>query len=221
MLCKAVKELLEGDTQEQYPLYAYGNNGEAMDGFFKNNAVDLTTCLKKASSDDLIYKPGVGFFDKLFYIYTSGTTGLPKAAIIKHARLVTKLRGIISLGSQNVSNPFGLFFRYFMMTHGSHSIHGIKASDVVYTALPLYHSAGNILGIGHAIIFGASVAFRKKFSASNFWKDCIRYNATVIFCNINRLHFFLMLVCRSRILPKSKVFSSGFNLYSLFQVFFD
>lgn len=56
---------------------------------------------------------------------------------------------------------------------------GISESDIQYTALPLYHSAGGTLGIGQALCFGTSVALRKKFSASNFWKDCVKYEVTV------------------------------------------
>lgn len=55
----------------------------------------------------------------------------------------------------------------------------MKKDDVVYTAFPLYHSAANVMSVGYALINGNTVAFRKKFSASNFWKDCVRYNVTV------------------------------------------
>jgi solute carrier family 27 fatty acid transporter 1/4 len=29
------------------------------------------------------------------------------------------------------------------------------------------------------ILFGATTVMRKKFSASLFWKDCVKYNVTV------------------------------------------
>ena len=38
---------------------------------------------------------------------------------------------------------------------------------------------GAVMGSGMAFIFGAGVALRRKFSASNFWTDCIRYGCTV------------------------------------------
>lgn len=44
--------------------------------------------------------------------------------------------------------------------------------------MPIYHGNGNIIGIGAAIVDGATVVLKKKFSASNFWKDCIQYNCT-------------------------------------------
>jgi solute carrier family 27 fatty acid transporter 1/4 len=40
-------------------------------------------------------------------------------------------------------------------------------------------SAGNIMGVGQCIIYGLTVILRKKFSASRFWDDCIKYNCTV------------------------------------------
>lgn len=55
---------------------------------------------------------------------------------------------------------------------------GIRSNDVIYNALPLYHTAGGIVGVGNAIIHGCTVALRVKFSATNFWKDCIKYKAT-------------------------------------------
>ena len=56
---------------------------------------------------------------------------------------------------------------------------GISESDIIYTALPLYHSSANILAIGQMITHGCTIALRKKFSASNFWNDCIKYQCTV------------------------------------------
>jgi solute carrier family 27 fatty acid transporter 1/4 len=40
-------------------------------------------------------------------------------------------------------------------------------------------SAGNIMGVGQCIIYGLTVILRKKFSASRFWDDCVKYNCTV------------------------------------------
>lgn len=55
----------------------------------------------------------------------------------------------------------------------------MRGDDVVYVPLPLYHSNGGTLGVGQALVGGLTVTLRKKFSGSNFWKDCIRYNCTV------------------------------------------
>ena len=48
-----------------------------------------------------------------------------------------------------------------------------------YDPLPLYHSAGGVVGIGLMMIFGATVVIRQKFSVRNFWQDCIKYNCNV------------------------------------------
>jgi len=47
---------------------------------------------------------------------------------------------------------------------------------VFYDPLPLYHSAGGVVGIGLMMIFGATVVIRQKFSVRNFWQDCIKYD---------------------------------------------
>ncbi|NXO01100.1 S27A2 synthetase, partial [Rhinopomastus cyanomelas] len=57
---------------------------------------------------------------------------------------------------------------------------GLRATDVVYTTLPLYHSAGLLIGLGGCIEVGATCILRSKFSASQFWDDCRRYGVTVI-----------------------------------------
>lgn len=39
--------------------------------------------------------------------------------------------------------------------------------------------SGTMLGTGTMLIYGVTQVIRNKFSATNFWKDCIRYNCTV------------------------------------------
>lgn len=56
----------------------------------------------------------------------------------------------------------------------------MQAADVLYDCLPLYHTAGNIMGVGQCLIYGLTVVLRKKFSASRFWDDCVKYNCTVV-----------------------------------------
>ena len=55
----------------------------------------------------------------------------------------------------------------------------ITPNDVIYCALPLYHTNGGILGVGQVVLYGNTLALRRKFSASNFWNDCIKYKCTV------------------------------------------
>uniref|UniRef100_A0A673WK44 Very long-chain fatty acid transport protein n=1 Tax=Salmo trutta TaxID=8032 RepID=A0A673WK44_SALTR len=99
--------------------------------------------------------PPKSFNDRLFYIYTSGTTGLPKAAIVVHSRY------------------------YRIAAFGYHAFR-MRRDDIIYDCLPLYHSAGNIMGVGQCLINGLTVVVKKKFSASRFWEDCIKHNCTVV-----------------------------------------
>ena len=48
----------------------------------------------------------------------------------------------------------------------------------IYTCLPLYHLAGGVLGTCQVLIFADTMSIAKKFSASRFWSDCIRYQST-------------------------------------------
>ncbi|XP_064164845.1 long-chain fatty acid transport protein 6 [Anguilla rostrata] len=87
------------------------------------------------------------------YIFTSGTTGLPKAAVITHLQSLKGAAG---------------FWAY-----------GGTSEDVVYIPLPLYHSAASLIGIGGTIELGATCVLKKKFSASQFWVDCKKYDVTI------------------------------------------
>ena len=58
----------------------------------------------------------------------------------------------------------------------------IPRKDVFYMCLPMYHSSGGQLGISFAIVTGNKTIIKKKFSASAFWKDCVKYDVTVRKC---------------------------------------
>lgn len=68
-----------------------------------------------------------------------------------------------------------------LIVAGFNSMVNIQDDDCIYDSLPLYHTVGGIVGVGQSILFGTAVAIRKKFSASNFWKDCAKYRCTVRF----------------------------------------
>ena len=72
------------------------------------------------------------------------------------------------------------------MAYSMHYFFHIGPEDTIYTTLPLYHTNGGVLGIGQVVLFGATDVIRKKFSASRFFEDAIKYNATVVnhSCNI-------------------------------------
>ncbi|XP_062564532.1 long-chain fatty acid transport protein 4-like isoform X1 [Armigeres subalbatus] len=119
------------------------------------NAKDLATLLQNASKEQPtanVNRPD--HHDQLLYIYTSGTTGLPKAAVITHSRFV-------------------------FITAAIHMVAGFRHDDIFYTPLPLYHTAGGMMSVGQALLFGATVVIRKKFSASQYFSDCQKYNCTI------------------------------------------
>lgn len=80
--------------------------------------------------------------------------------------------------------------RYYWIAMGSAQAFGIRPNDRMYITMPMYHSAGGILGIGQVVnlgmnyvrkfshALGCTAIIRKKFSASNFWKDCIKHDCT-------------------------------------------
>lgn len=108
------------------------------------------------SSDEPVprsYHVATSLKSTCLYIFTSGTTGLPKAAVISQLQALKGSSGLWAFGC--------------------------TADDIVYITLPLYHSSGSLLGIGGCVELGATCVLKKKFSASQFWNDCKKYNVTV------------------------------------------
>ena len=113
---------------------------------------DLLLGLPYAGSNFAELRKGINFTDVFGYIYTSGTTGLPKAAKVTHARMY----GLGGIGRLLSLGP----------------------GDVLYTCLPLYHTAGGGLGAMSCLMSGATMALAKKFSAARFWREISEQQCT-------------------------------------------
>jgi fatty-acyl-CoA synthase len=92
--------------------------------------------------------------DKAFYIFTSGTTGMPKASVMTHYRWLRALAGFGGLGMR------------------------LTSDDTLYCCLPLYHNNALTVALSSVLNSGSTLALGKSFSASKFWDDVIRYDAT-------------------------------------------
>ena len=123
--------------------------GQAPDGW-----VNLMLLARSQASDNPPDSARVKMKDPCFLIYTSGTTGLPKASIMSHGKWIKAYGG------------FG------------HSGLTLNNQDVLYLTLPCYHNNAVTVCWSAALAGGAAIALRRKFSASAFWADVRRYNAT-------------------------------------------
>ncbi|XP_058458084.1 long-chain fatty acid transport protein 4 [Malaya genurostris] len=156
-LAGALAEVIDQDGVKGLPVFLYGSelssDATTLEGL--PDAEDLRHALVDVQNVDLsAIWDDVSPRDKLVYIYTSGTTGLPKAAVITNSRFI-------------------------MMGSGAYYMLSLRNDDIIYNPLPLYHSAGGMVGMGAVLLCGLSMALRKKFSASNFFLDCAKYNCTV------------------------------------------
>ncbi|XP_042341978.1 very long-chain acyl-CoA synthetase-like [Plectropomus leopardus] len=149
-LREAVEEVLPTLKQQGVSVFIFSEDCDV------EGIESLSDKIQQASDEPLPpqLRANVGIKSPALYIYTSGTTGLPKAAIINHERM--------------------------WMAGFLQSVAGVRSDDIIYVYLPLYHSAGFLMGLCGAIEKGITVVLRRKFSASHFWNDCRKYNVTVI-----------------------------------------
>lgn len=91
--------------------------------------------------------------DLFMLIFTSGTSGEPKAVRCTHEKVAVP--GVM------IAERFGL-----------------GPSDTCYLSMPMFHSNAIMAGWAPAVAAGASIALRRKFSASQFFPDVRRFKAT-------------------------------------------
>jgi crotonobetaine/carnitine-CoA ligase len=97
--------------------------------------------------------PDVGPSDISAIRYTSGTTGRSKGVLTPH-------------------------LSDLVMADEYCSALGITSKDVLYTSLPLFHGAAQMYGVMAALNAGATIALGRRFSATEFWDEIRRYEAT-------------------------------------------
>ncbi|KAF8474930.1 hypothetical protein BDZ91DRAFT_285559 [Kalaharituber pfeilii] len=90
--------------------------------------------------------------DVALVLHTSGTTGRPKAVPLTHKNLTTTM--------QNIQNTYQLI-----------------PSDRTLLVMPLFHVHGLLAGFLAPLKSGGTVIIPLKFSASEFWKDFVKYKA--------------------------------------------
>lgn len=149
-LQEALRDIQDREEVGDLPVYVSGAGKAELQC---QGALDMDTGVASAASTSPPQIDTVNFSDNMVYIYTSGTTGLPKAAIIKHSRA------------------------YFAAI-GMGTLIGLTPSDIVYDPLPLYHTAGGVIGVGQALFGGSTIVIRRKFSVTQYWPDCLKYGCT-------------------------------------------
>ncbi|MGV9820953.1 long-chain-acyl-CoA synthetase [Nocardia xishanensis] len=115
---------------------------------------DLEQAARTADAADPEVCAQVTARERAFLIFTSGTTGLPKASVMTHLRWTKSMAGLGGLGVR------------------------LRGNDTLYCCLPLYHNNALTVALSSVLAGGSAYALGRKFSASGFWDEVIREQAT-------------------------------------------
>ncbi len=108
---------------------------------------------------------GLHYGDTTCILWTSGTTGRSKGVMQSHNVWVrAALNGAINAG--------------------------LREGEVIYSCLPMYHTAAWVANVFRALVTGVPCAMDPHFSASDFWNRTRYYDATMVF-TLGAMHMFL------------------------------
>jgi crotonobetaine/carnitine-CoA ligase len=118
--------------------------------------IDIFSYEELFDSSDRIPDIDVNWYDPVAIFYTSGTTGVSKGIVLPH----------------NHHYDFG---------HTIAEWARLGPKDIFYICLPFYHGLAQYMSVMPALLAEGSIAIAERFSASGFWNDIRRYNATAVF----------------------------------------
>lgn len=153
---QAVQDVREDLTVAADRLHWFANQATRIDaGKAPKGFINLAETIDQFPKFNTPTTASVKGKDGLFYIYTSGTTGLPKAVIFTNSR--------------------------WTLAYGTYGhVLNLNKDDVMYVTLPLYHATGTVVCWCGVIAGSATLALRRKFSTSSFWKDVQKFDASAI-----------------------------------------
>ncbi|KAJ8547608.1 hypothetical protein K7X08_011194 [Anisodus acutangulus] len=160
-------EFYLSDSESKILLIAKEGNEAAQVAATKLNIPQITVTLSQPDSDisltpsspvsdsDSISKIVNEPSDVALFLHTSGTTSRPKGVPLTQNNLVSSVNNI-------------------------KSVYKLVDSDSTVIVLPLFHVHGLLAGLLSSLGAGGSVTLPAsgRFSASSFWSDMIKYNAT-------------------------------------------
>jgi len=91
--------------------------------------------------------------DTFLLLFTSGTSGAPKAVVTSHQRLN-------------------------FVAQSMNMIIALTPEDTTYICMPLFHSNALFTAWAPSLVYGSTIALRRKFSASEFLSDVRTFGAT-------------------------------------------
>ncbi|XP_050225818.1 probable CoA ligase CCL9 [Mercurialis annua] len=158
-------EFYLSDSESKLLLTPQEGNASAQSAASKLNITHATALLPAADSKLAISLPESGINsvvnldnepgDVALFLHTSGTTSRPKGVPLTQLNLASSVRNI-------------------------KSVYKLTDSDSTVIVLPLFHVHGLLAGLLSSLGAGAAVTLPAtgRFSASTFWKDMVKYNAT-------------------------------------------
>jgi len=157
----AKPEITKADEQKLYFMEDTGKSS------MPSGFINMKEEINDISADNPSTTGKISYYDPCHLVFTSGTTGgMPKAAFTTHKTMVEN----------------GTAFQMIL---------DLQKNDTIYAPLPLFHNTFLVAAWPAAMLGGAAIAIRRKFSATRFWVDTRKFRATK-FCYVGELCRYIM-----------------------------